>query len=656
MSNRKACQRFVAGLASLLCATAGWLAAVAPASATQYSATCATLQSDLNAASADPLGGMGDTVTLTEMCGAAGENAGSYVLPTGSAFTLEGIGADAGFDATGLGGAQLQSPLGEGVAGLTISHLSFEGSSDASQGALVLYHDGGTLSVREDRFLKDAALSPSPVELTDNQLGCPGGAGNSGITVERSVFREDTGAATSAGLGAGGGMLLSIECGLDAFTIAGNEFLGDRLTPASGQPGSGAGLAIANSDAKNLAHVTQLDNVFDSNSVIADGSSRYVGGGEDAAGVDLTSTDDRFSRNSLPGTSGSGNFSWGAGLSVENSGCQTISPASTLIQAIVAANTISDSGTEDPGLAQGAGVYVGCAPPVGYSNSLTLLDSTVTNNVVTPAAATAVAGIAGHPSDRLSLENTILWGDAGGAELGGFTGVGGSLAAAFSDVCVGSGPFPGVGNICADPLLVSDKVAGSFDVHETADSPTIDTGANTLVPNNLSADAFGVQRALPGHVACHVHYPFVVDIGAAEFQAVQNFACALLVPVVSFSFPSVKQLAGGVLRLTFRSPAHGRLAVKGQLRLTETVRKRHKRIKHTRTLAYGKVSVSTPNDGSVSFDLRPTKAALALLERHKRLHVKLMAAYTPSFGSGGSKSRKVLVKYKAPPRKRRRRA
>src|SRR2546423_920982 len=83
----------------------------------------------------------------------------------------------------------------------------------------------------------------------------------------------------------------------------------------------------------------------------------------------------------------------------------------------------------------------------------------------------------GEPGDQLTLQNSILNGDSDGGELTGFTGAGGSVTASYSDLCNGSSPFAGTGNICANPALASPATG---DVHETSSSPTIDAGSNAL--------------------------------------------------------------------------------------------------------------------------------------------------------------------------------
>ena len=50
---------------------------------------------------------------------------------------------------------------------------------------------------------------------------------------------------------------------------------------------------------------------------------------------------------------------------------------------------------------------------------MTLTNSTISGNAATGAPASAIAGIDGESIDFLDLQNTIVSGDTGGAELGG---------------------------------------------------------------------------------------------------------------------------------------------------------------------------------------------------------------------------------------------
>jgi hypothetical protein len=419
--------------------------------------------------------------------------------------------------------------------------------------------------------------------------------------------------------------------------------------------------------------VTQRGNVFDSNVITStSGEADFGGGGEWLEGASATSVGDRFSRNSIPG-SGPGKWSWGGGAGILQTECNKVSPTeNTLENAVVTGNSI---GTGSGGGLGGAGLYVGCSPSPTHPNHLGLLDSTVTDNT---APAGGVAGVAGNPGDQLALANTIVAGDVGGAELGGFNGPGGSLSAVFSDVCAPgtAAPLAGEGNICAAPRLADEGNPASFDVHETGESPTIDMGRNALVPAGLATDYFGAPRAQSGTVftACGASLaaPAIVDMGAAEaapgtrVRALSGECNAHLpahpLQVSAFAFPSISTGVRGVLTLTFGLLKAGKLKVKATFKRTRTVLTRvkgHRRRTHrTETLKYGEASAAvTPPLGAAATRLRvklkPTSQALKLLARVKRLRVLLAITYTQQGLLPAVQSRTITVRYKAPPRHRR---
>jgi hypothetical protein len=504
-------RRFLVGSTFVVALIAGGLFA-SSALATTFNDTCATsgdrtqFQDDLNSAGASA----GNTVILSGMC------IGSYTLPDNSAFTLEGApGTTSGFDGDALSVAQLTG----GVESMTLEHLSFENAAD---GALTLYNTAGTLTLADDTFTNDATTNDYPPVAVFASSGGSCTGPEASLVIEGSTFLDNTNTPNTSmyedGFGDGGALGVGVDCAYDPITLAGNTFIGNTLA-ATSYDGVGGALEVAMSSGSSAPNPTviQTDNVFDSNQVTATGSPPshdYGGGAEWAEGVNLQSTGDRFSRNTLPGTSGS-SWAWGAGLGIVNSDCTTGSPEtqSTLTDDVVAANTIVDGSATNPLDSQGAGIYVGCGyTPGADTNHLDLFDSTVTENSVSPAGSGAIAGIDGHSSDQLLLDNSILYGDQGGGELGGFGGSGGAFTPSYSDVCSGGSPYPGTGDICADPRLVDDGNPSSYDVHETAASPTIDAGSNALIPGGLGLDAFGAPRLL-SFGACPV------DIGAAEYAS-----------------------------------------------------------------------------------------------------------------------------------------
>ena len=316
----------------------------------------------------------------------------------------------------------------------------------------------------------------------------------------------------------GGGAMLETE---NALTISGNVFTGNSVA----DPGAlsedprgylGGGLSLQGAATQAITAV-QRGNTFDGNSVSFKAAPvSAMGGGESTTHVVLNSTGDRFTNNTLQSPSEAKNsktqhvFGWGAGLSVTECADTGEEPSSapnvvsTLTDAVVAHNTLLSGPS-----ANGAGIYVGFTCPVAYT-TLQIADSTITANSISGAAG-PVAGISGGPRDVLTLANTILDGD-GGSELGGFNGLA-TVTAAYSDLCSGTAPFAGAGNLCADPELVAP--AGG-DVHETGSSPTLGAGSNALVPAGLATDVYGTMRIL-GPPGCATTPPAVVDIGAAEY-------------------------------------------------------------------------------------------------------------------------------------------
>ena len=109
------------------------------------------------------------------------------------------------------------------------------------------------------------------------------------------------------------------------------------------------------------------------------------------------------------------------------------------------------------------------------------------------------------------MRNTVAWNDPNSVGIVGFD----SFDITYSDACQqGDSPFPGEGNICADPKLV-----GGTDVHQTNQSPTIDKGNDAYVEDegggerNLE-DYEGDPRPTDGDGDGHT-----VDMGADESPA-----------------------------------------------------------------------------------------------------------------------------------------
>ncbi|MGA2471145.1 MAG: hypothetical protein ABSG64_10690 [Solirubrobacteraceae bacterium] len=470
-------------------------ALAAPAGAATHTATCANLQARLNAASA------GETLILRGSC------SGSYTLPSGAAFTLEGAtGTPSGFDGTGLTDTpELTSAAGSGVGAMTLSHLSFA-NADVTGSAVYLQHAAGALTLTDDSFTHDSTTAAAPVAIEEGSAGCAAADGRS-LTVEGSSFANDTQnppVASSTGERGGGGLEILIECGHDPVSLSEDEFTADTVNGA----GEGGGLLVVDADS-TVATVTQTANSFAGNTVSDSGapSGAYGGGGEAVVGASLESTRERYTANTLTGTAGATGTAAGAGLALLGSGCAAAATQSTLADDVLAGNAIDDAGA--PADAQGAALYAGPCGPADTS----IVDSTISENSVTPAAAGGLAGIDAAGPGAIAIDNSILYGDQGGGELAGT-----NVAASYSDVCSGTAPFAGQGNICADPKLSDDGAPASINFHETATSPTIDAGSNALVPVGLTSDFYGAPRELSGASGACPQVAGSVDIGADEYS------------------------------------------------------------------------------------------------------------------------------------------
>jgi hypothetical protein len=484
-------------LAAAIVAAFGASAGAASAGA---ATDCTGLQAALNAADS------GATVVLDGMC------TGSYTLQAGATFTLEGApGTTSGFDGTGATSPLLGNLASTEAGAMTLSHLTFEHANLHEASALSIKASQVTLS--GDSFLENEEHGANAHAAFVQISKCPSAGGPPAITLIGSTFSRNK-LVLGAGEGGGAGAWLEDACEpSSANVIDDNSFEGNTLEAEGAAEGAhvvGAGLVFVGGGTQP-APVSQSANVFDSNKLIAPAPDLgdYGGGGEWLEDASLLSVDDRFSRNEIAGTSSASEsaWSWGAGLGIDNLPLACNEAAlteSTLEDAAITGNSI---GPGRNGALGGGGMWVGCT-------HLRVLDSTVTLN-----SAPIGAGIEGEPGDQLELANSIAAEDSPGGEIAGFNEAGGSRTISFSDVCVYAGssePLPGTGNICANPLLDDNGNPISFDVHETASSPTIDAGSNALVPNSLTTDFYGTSRILAGHLECTDTPTAVVDMGADE--------------------------------------------------------------------------------------------------------------------------------------------
>ena len=407
-----------------------------------------------------------------------------------------------------------------------LRNLVVENYSLERKAAVTLSPSEGALPVIEsDRFIDDtngtssSSTSGGALYISASNGACPYTAP---LSITNSLFQGDRIADTSTAENnrdLGGAAYAEIHCNsastpIDFATLSGNTFVEDTIGTQAGGEALGGALFLGNSSqAEIFVSATQSGNVFANDSITSPSpTGAYGGGGEWVPSLELSSTGDRYTGNSLPAPRGATASSEGAGLGVITSTCSKKVPTSaTLEDAIVVANTIGAA--SEGGQSAGAGLYAACKSNEPNSHfHLALNDSTVSGN----QAPGGIAGIDGEDTDQLALSDSIVTGSPGQADIGGFRAVsGGSLTSLFSDACapgtsITTVALPGEGNICADPQLTAEG-------KEIPASPTIDAGSNALVPAGLASDVFGNARILAGHAACGVSFPAVVDMGADEF-------------------------------------------------------------------------------------------------------------------------------------------
>ncbi|MEA2351827.1 MAG: hypothetical protein QOJ14_241, partial [Thermoleophilaceae bacterium] len=435
-----------ATLATAACLGAG-LVAAAPAAAVD----CPTFKAAVESAS--------DGQVITLDAGLTCHD--TYLLPGGKdplSVTIRGAGTGATLDGTGKSTRIMTAtPDPDKQTHLTLRNLTFRDGTVAGAGGGALDLEGVdvTATLDHDRFFGNSATGSAgrggAVNIASNGPTSP-------ITVIKSTFGDGT-AAHANTADTGGALAISSYSGTSV-TLTGNIFAGNSAARSAGGAlvtvsGAGAKLAMVdNVVAQNTAHelgggalvffatsMTLVRNTFSANRIAATSVSEALGGGGIISGdatapltqqgnrfarnritrggqtnlhvggggewidaVTLTSRNDRFTANSIPAGSGTGDAE-GGGLGIE--GCPNPpSPAplkARLQNAVVAANTGAVN-------TRGAGVYAGgCGSgPL----AMTVLDSTITGNTTSGGGATS--GLSGGPDDKLTLRNSIVAGSFGG--------------------------------------------------------------------------------------------------------------------------------------------------------------------------------------------------------------------------------------------------
>ena len=283
---------------------ASLLAASTAAASSVTVSNCAKLQSRLNEAEE------GEVITLAALCteNNSGTSKGSFRLPSKVAdLTIEGqSGMTAGFE-----GADVKGRALEGTGnGLVLRNLVVENYSLEHEAAVTLYPSEGALpKLESDRFIDDTDRTSSnstrggALYIFASNKTCPY---TTPLSITGSLFQGDRIVDTSTAehnSDLGGAVYAEIVCTsasapFDFATLSGNNFTEDAIgTQAGGRGlrrGSGPGQRLRGGSSR---FGTQTDNVFEDDTIASTTPTGvYGGGGEWAPSLDLTSTDDRYTR------------------------------------------------------------------------------------------------------------------------------------------------------------------------------------------------------------------------------------------------------------------------------------------------------------------------------------------------------------------------
>jgi len=208
----------------------------------------------------------------------------------------------------------------------------------------------------------------------------------------------------------------------------------------------------------------------------------------------------RITFNYAIGTSPDSGNGWGGGIGIaENS---NITIADSQIMNNKATYSSGGVGVHTSSLSVVNSVISNNSSQSGAGLSFQDSSSTIMNSTITKNSAKNNGGGFYYIRSKVTVVNTILWGDTGG-EIDGW---GNSIMVTYSDV---QGGWKGEGNINADPLFVD---APNGDYHLLPDSPCIDAGTNTPPGGLPLTDIEGNPRPMNGDgdgVA-------VADMGAFE--------------------------------------------------------------------------------------------------------------------------------------------
>jgi hypothetical protein len=184
--------------------------------------------------------------------------------------------------------------------------------------------------------------------------------------------------------------------------------------------------------------------------------------------------------------------------SVSGGGIASANSDTIVVNCVLAGNSAEAS--------DGGGIYHGSS-----GATLQLINCTLTRNDAFDDGGGIYLTLHAH----LEVDNSILWGNTDADGSGRYSQIHSGVGPATVHFSCIKGGWPGVGNIDADPVFV-DPDSGDF--RSSPDSPCIDAGDNTAVPQDIDTDLDGNPRFLEIPETPDTGYGDlpIVDMGAYE--------------------------------------------------------------------------------------------------------------------------------------------
>lgn len=630
------------------------LASAATARATTYTVTSTddagpgTLRAAVTSANTDP----SPPATIAFAPGVTGVIDLLSPLALSQSATIEGPGASA-LELDGNGG-NIQVLTVSSGATVSISGLRFAfgaapdpGNGSPAMGGAISNH--GTLTVTASRFDHNSAGGPSQVSGPDVGVGEGGAIYSSGsLTVRDSTFTDNA----AGGVGAAGndsdeglgGAIYNDSHG--SLTVTGSTFAGNR---AGGNGGAGADSGNAAGGAivgNSLGSISLSDNTFTGNAAGGTGgtganSGQGFGGGV-IVGFQSTGTlrNDTIDANTVGSASGSD----GAGFA--NLG--TASVIGTIVSANTGAPncTYSVNGTsgsisvraslEGPAGQTSCGFDLASADPKLGS----LADNGGPTDTQALGAGSPAIGAVFTPGDCPATDQRGALRPQGGCDVGAYEVAPPSLGpASASSVGMTTATLDAsVSNPDVFPGTVSFQYGTSTAYGSATASQTIPAGGTS---GAYAAPLSGLAPGTLYHFRVVVTNPDGTTFGPdQQFTTASSPPAPPAPPVNTFTFGKAKVSPRGAITLALNAPDAGRFAAKATF--TVITHRDHKRVKTTFT--YGTATIRSTGRGTFKLVIGVKGRAARELKLLGSRQVTIAVTFTPTGGSAGHETKKVMVK------------